>query len=133
MARLRFQYGAISCDIEVSDFNRPVVEVNTDQRLREWLLDRETRFTVVRPDRYVFPIADMIQKVREETQIELSDDTTELSLRGIMSPSDGQDWGKEIVFQWTSCEWSEEGEKVLSVDVPSNEFWYRGVQYSTRR
>ena len=129
MARLRFEYGAIACDVEVSGFNLPQVEVNTDQPPRDWLLERETRFTVVRPDRHVFPIADIIKTSRAETRVQLADGETELTLRGVMGATSGQDWGKEITFRWTACEWSEDGEKVLSVDIPGEKFWYRGVQY----
>ena len=126
---MRFTYDGTRCDIEISGFNRPVVEVNTSNPMSKWIKSQTTRFSVCHPDDHVHPIVDMVADTYTEVSVELSEGDTILVLRGNMRATEDLDWGKEISFTWSQCHWIEGEDEVLDFSRSPLKVVYRGEQY----
>ncbi len=121
MPRLIFRDG--SGDIEIGDFNRPIIEpdrFNDPERWTDWV----TRFPIAHPSLHS-KLLNSHSVEGESFDIELLDGGTSLRLRGRFD-QEPDDWTGEVTFIWHRCEWREYEEVILSVDLNQRRFVYLG-------
>ena len=111
MARMKYHNLAYQFDIELTDVQRPIVEIDNLNHQWQWLEPRVIPLRLAHPERHSQLMQELSAELASMT-VEIQDEDTVLILTGrIVSRDD------HLEFHWMSCEWTEDGKPVLSATM----------------
>lgn len=133
MARMRHSGDSYQFDIELTSVRHPTVEIDSLEYPWQWIEPREIPLALAHPERHSRLMQEL--SVSKGIQIEIQDGAMSFALEGEVVARNDPQKNLMFVFRWQSCDWTEDGNLILSASMNAingsrvRQLVYRGRTY----